>query len=652
MERFNNADNIRPEQRAVEEELAIVKRRLAEAEQIARLGDWEFNCVTGEVYWSDEMFEISGMPRSQFTPTYERYFQFIHPDDLPQYKAKIEEFIREKNELRIEYRLVRPDGTIVNIWMIATIERNADDKPLKVRGIAQDITERKAAEEALKESEDKFSKAFHANPEIMAISTLDDGRYIDVNESFINVIGYSQEEAIGHTGIELGIYVNPEDRLQIIEELKTDLHIRNKEIEIQRRSGEIRDMLFSAEVIEFGGRRCMLSMVSDITDRKHTEQELRRYGKRITDILESITDAFMALDRDWSVTYMNSEAEKLLKFSREELIGKVLWDAFPEDVSKVIYPKYTQALENQVSIIFDDYFPAFSAWFEVHVYPSESGLSIYFQDISERKRVEMDKEKARSVLQEVYERERRIAETLQRNFLPDKRLEIPGYRLADAYYPALDEAAIGGDVYDMFTMSGNKVGFVIADVSGKGLKAARHGAMVKYMLRAYSCECDDPSDVLAKLNNAIIAHIDIYSFVTCFFGVLDLNTHVLSYANGGHDEPMHIPGCKHYPERLRVTGSALGIERNTTYDLAHLKLRPRDMLLLYTDGVTDARGMEDRLCVEGLEKFLADHCNLSADVLVEQLVTEVKRRSGNRLADDVAIVALEVTDSQSPSDHH
>ncbi len=115
------------------------------------------------------------------------------------------------------------------------------------------------------------------------------------------------------------------------------------------------------------------------------------------------------------------------------------------------------------------------------------------EDVTERKLLEVEKENASKALQEVYERERRIAETLQRSFLPDRVPELEGYRIAQAYQPALAEAAIGGDVYDIFRLPSGKVGIAVADVSGKGLQAARYGAMTKYMLRAYSYQNDDPA---------------------------------------------------------------------------------------------------------------------------------------------------------------
>ncbi|WP_163100425.1 PAS domain-containing sensor histidine kinase [Peribacillus alkalitolerans] len=103
------------------------------------------------------------------------------------------------------------------------------------------------------------------------------------------------------------------------------------------------------------------------------------------EILDRITDAVIALDHEWSLTYINQQASKLLCRSSEELIGKNLWEEFPEAVNLPFYKYYHQAVREQVSVNFDAYFPPLKTWFDVRAYPSPNGLSVYFQDITEKK---------------------------------------------------------------------------------------------------------------------------------------------------------------------------------------------------------------------------------------------------------------------------
>jgi PAS domain S-box-containing protein len=116
--------------------------------------------------------------------------------------------------------------------------------------------------------------------------------------------------------------------------------------------------------------------------------------QRTVDILESITDAFYALDREWCFTYINErgllylERVKGEERTREDLLGKSIWEEFPEAVGSVFYEKYHEAVREQKAVVFDTYSPFTDRWVEVHAYPSEEGLSVYTQDITERRRAE------------------------------------------------------------------------------------------------------------------------------------------------------------------------------------------------------------------------------------------------------------------------
>ncbi|WP_299088158.1 PAS domain-containing protein [uncultured Metabacillus sp.] len=104
------------------------------------------------------------------------------------------------------------------------------------------------------------------------------------------------------------------------------------------------------------------------------------------EILDRITDAFFALDREWKFTYVNKEATRLLRRNMQQLLGKCIWEVFPEAVDLQTYQHYHMAVREQVSIVFEEYSPPLKMWFEVRIYPSPNGLSVYFQDITENKR--------------------------------------------------------------------------------------------------------------------------------------------------------------------------------------------------------------------------------------------------------------------------
>ncbi|MDB9349813.1 GAF domain-containing protein, partial [Nodularia spumigena] len=125
-----------------------------------------------------------------------------------------------------------------------------------------------------------------------------------------------------------------------------------------------------------------VSEVSRISEEFITHEQAAK--TQITNILESITDAFFALDQDWRFTYINSQPERLLQKSKNDLLGKNIWEVFPALVETKFYHEYHRAIAQQVSVEFEEFYPPLNSWFSVHAYPSRNGLSVYFQDITEK----------------------------------------------------------------------------------------------------------------------------------------------------------------------------------------------------------------------------------------------------------------------------
>jgi two-component system sensor histidine kinase UhpB len=114
------------------------------------------------------------------------------------------------------------------------------------------------------------------------------------------------------------------------------------------------------------------------------DKKLRDYSNQITDILESIGDGFFAVDENWTVTYWNRAAERSMNIKREDVVGKNLWEYFPDARSLLSFKKYHQAMEEKINVVFEDYYPPINKWFDIAAYPSPTGLSIYFKDITEK----------------------------------------------------------------------------------------------------------------------------------------------------------------------------------------------------------------------------------------------------------------------------
>jgi PAS domain S-box-containing protein len=137
------------------------------------------------------------------------------------------------------------------------------------------FAERKATEEALRASEDRFARAFQLSPAAITISAMDDGRFLDANESFVRFIGYARETLLGRTSQELGIWSDPTERDRIQQQLEAGERISEREVSVVTARGERRQVLLSAEVIDLSGRRCTLALSQDVTDRRRAEEALR-----------------------------------------------------------------------------------------------------------------------------------------------------------------------------------------------------------------------------------------------------------------------------------------------------------------------------------------------------------------------------------------
>jgi PAS domain S-box-containing protein len=186
--------------------------------------------------------------------------------------------------------------------------------------VITDITEQVKVKEALRESEEKFSKAFHASPNSISISRLDDGKFIDVNDTFIRDKGYSREDIIGRTSKETNIWVDFKERARIMNMLKKQGHIHNEEVQYRTKSGKIRTGLLSAEILNINNEPCVLMINSDITRQRLAEKQLRLLGL----VTEQVSDATIITDPHFNITYMNKAAQDLFGYNINDLKGKNL----------------------------------------------------------------------------------------------------------------------------------------------------------------------------------------------------------------------------------------------------------------------------------------------------------------------------------------
>ena len=237
-------------------------------------------------------------------------------------------------------------------------------------------------------------------------------------------------------------------------------------------------------------------------------------------------------------------------------------------------------------------------------------------------------------------RDHTVAETLQRAVLPATLPEIAGLELAVRYLPATNGVNVGGDWYDAFPLSGNRMGLAIGDVVGHNITSASIMGQVRTMLRAYAVDTADPSDVLHRANTALTQLLPD-AMATAIYAVLDPVTGDLSYANAGHPPPVCISVSGSVDYLDAATGTMLGAPGDRVFTTGHRRLPPGTGLLLYTDGLIESRGRDISAGLTALASAMRQTRGLTA----EQTCTTVQTvlLAGAPRADDVCLLAGRLT---------
>lgn len=214
-----------------------------------------------------------------------------------------------------------------------------------------------------------------------------DGTYLYVSSSCKKILGYEPEELVGTNAYD---FFHPKDLEIIVKSYSSIINTDSSYSIIYRIKRKDENYIWfettSRGIKNKDGKVYQLICVSrDITKRKKAEFELEASHKKVNNILESIQDAFFALDKESCFTYLNKESELILGKNRDELIGKSMWDVYPKIVNTSLYKNYHKALNEQIQINFEEFYTPMNKWFSVRIYPSRDGVSVYYNDITDRK---------------------------------------------------------------------------------------------------------------------------------------------------------------------------------------------------------------------------------------------------------------------------
>ena len=241
---------------------------------------------------------------------------------------------------------------------------------------------------------------------------------------------------------------------------------------------------------------------------------------------------------------------------------------------------------------------------------------------------------------QAYERQQEIAGIIQEVLLPAPSVRFPGLTLAGRYRPSRE---VGGDFYAILPLSERQVGLAIADVSGKGIPAAHLSARARYLLEAFALDANTPAEVLERLNAVLTRDSETGMFVSLFYAVLDLRAGTLTCANAGHLPPFLLRAGAPEPAPLEARGILLGVHPHAQYPVAETRVEPDDLLVLFTDGITEARNAARQQFGDGqLAELLINLRDAGPEDIADRAMDAVARWTGTGPADDQALVVARV----------
>jgi PAS domain S-box-containing protein len=320
------------------------------------------------------------------------YASIVHPEDRERVAAEVSHYSEQGvDHFEQEYRIVARDGRIRWIYDRTLVERNSGGGISRYQGVVIDITERKGMEEALRSSERKLAEVFRASPEFISVSTLEEGRFLEVNDACARLFGYRREEVLDRTSVELGMWCVPEDRDRVMNLVRKYGSIQNVETRFRKKSGETFDGLLSMAMITMEGKLHLITLMTDITERKRMEEALRKKTEELDGYFTRSLDLLCIADMEGHFVRLNPEWERVLGFPLPELEGRLFLDlVHPEDRASTLNAVADLSAKVEVLRFVNRYRcrDGTYRWLEWNSFPSGDLIYAVARDISERKQVE------------------------------------------------------------------------------------------------------------------------------------------------------------------------------------------------------------------------------------------------------------------------
>ncbi len=367
--------------------LASLEARLQSAEELLGMGEWEYDLDEARNEWSEKVYELYGWPKDQPAPDRNAYFDLVHPEDKPQVLANALIFRDGPgNKYQFRHRIVRPDGDVR--VMRGTGKRYRIGGRDRVIGVVQDITEIIGITDELKQAADLIDLAGEKvrlggwrvdmdsnrltwTAGTFRIHEIDSGEEPSLDEA----IAYYAPEYRDTISEALGLCASEGQDFDEFCQLVT---AKGKRIWVRAMGVPVHD--------DAGRIIAVQGALQDISDIRLAEERLNEALFQRASVLENISEAFFTLDDDWRFTYVNAQAERLLQRRRDELLGRIVWDEFPEALGSTFQKNYELVRADGQGRRFTEFFAPLETWFEVNASAVPDGLAVYFRDVTQERR--------------------------------------------------------------------------------------------------------------------------------------------------------------------------------------------------------------------------------------------------------------------------
>lgn len=344
--------------------------------KIAKIGSWEVDFEQDKAFWSDMVHQLHETDSKNFSPDLAMSLNFYREDFRPMITNLISKSIEDGSDFDYEAVIVTNNKRERWVRVIGKVERfNGVAK--RISGSFQDIHDKKVVEKQLVQALNDKNRILERITE--AFVALDSNWcYTYMNKKAGEIFNRNPQEMIGkHIWTEFPEGLNQPFHLAYERAMETQKYVHVEEYY------EPYDLWFENHI--YPSSNGLSIFFRDITEKKRSEEQLTKAYQEKNNILESIGDAFFTVSNDWIVTYWNKQAEKFLGLAKESILGKNLWEAYSDAIDSDFYRQYHYAMETGETVRFEEKYETLGKWFEVNAYPSATGLSIYFTDVTLRK---------------------------------------------------------------------------------------------------------------------------------------------------------------------------------------------------------------------------------------------------------------------------